>query len=309
MRGRRSTRPLLVATAVVLGATGLIAPAGVGAGANPPAPAVVVHDGVVYGHDRGEPVELDEYLPKVHLAPVPAVIVIHGGGWTGGNRSETKSVAVALARNGLAAFNIGYRLAAPGSKGFPGEVDDAEQAVAYVEQHAASLGVAPDEIGAFGASAGGTLALELGTLRRDLLSPAPFVGVVVSWSGPTDLVSLAYLGVRSCTPLSACPRGSLRGLWYWGLSEYLGCDLKRCRAPLREASPITYVRRDGASLMLWNSTDELVPVSQVDDLAARARAVGEPVTVDLVPGHGHATEYIKSALTATIAFFRQHLGG
>jgi hypothetical protein len=134
------------------------------------------------------------------------------------------------------------------------------------------------------------------------------VKAVVSWSGPTNLVPLAGLGLISCTPRSLCPRGSLRGFWYWVLTDYVGCNLRHCTSPLRSASPATHVRLGGAPLMLWNSTDELVPLSQVTALATRARRVGEPVDVDLVPGHLHATQYTLDALGPTLAFFHQQLG-
>lgn len=310
MRGQLTTLRLIGAAASLAAVLGLAADpaAAAGPGVSPSPPGVVVHDDVVYGTDNGQALKLDEYLPASRTGPVPAVIVIHGGGWTGGNRTETKFVAIELARSGFEAFNIGYRLAGPGATGYPGEVSDAEEAVSWVQDNAAHLGVEPTEIGALGASAGGNLALELGTLRRDPSSPAPFVKAVVSWSGPTNLVPLAHLGLRSCRPLRACPRGSLRGFWYWSLSEYLGCNLAHCTNTLRQASPVTHVRLGGAPLMVWNSTEELVPLSQVVDLVRRAHAIGEPVAVDLVPGHLHATQYTLYALGQTIAFLHQQLG-
>src|SRR6202035_4091048 len=139
------------------------------------------------------------------------VVVLHGGGWEGGNRQSTTPEAQAIANRGLAAFHISYRLVTPSSPGDPGDIIDVRTAVVCIRANATKLGINPDEIGAFGVSAGGYLALELGTLG--IRGGPSQVSAVVAWSAPTNLSALATEAVRTCTPLAACPRGSLQGLW------------------------------------------------------------------------------------------------
>jgi acetyl esterase len=268
--------------------------------------AVTVRSGLTYGFDGGTALKLDAYLvPGQSGKTVPAVIVLHGGGWGGGGLSDTAPEALAIARAGMDAFNVDYRLATPTSPAFPQEILDVRQAVTWVRAHAASLGVDPTRIGAFGVSAGGNLALELGTLGGGSTSGSR-VSAVVAWSAPTDLTELAATAVQSCSATSCAP-GSLSGLWYWALSDYLGCQLTQCAQELSAASPVDQVKASGASLMLWNSANELVPVDQETELTARAQSVGESVSENVVPGSDHGTQYSSQALGPSIAFLDAEL--
>src|SRR5262249_12246001 len=72
--------------------------------------AVTVRKDVSFlGESRKE--KLDVYLPPTSFArPVPAVVLIHGGGWSGGSKSQTASMSRTLAGNGYAVFTIDYLL-------------------------------------------------------------------------------------------------------------------------------------------------------------------------------------------------------
>jgi acetyl esterase/lipase len=269
--------------------------------------AVIGQSTFTYGFDHGQALKLDAYLvPEQDGTTVPAVIVLHGGGWGGGSESDTAPEALAIAEAGMDAFNIDYRLATPTSPAFPGEILDVQQAVTWVRAHAASLGVDPTKVGAFGVSAGGNLALELGTLGSGPKTSGTRVSAVVAWSAPTDLTELASVAVQSCSTTS-CARGSLAGLWYWALTDYLGCPLSQCAQDLVSASPLDQVSANGAALMLWNSNNELVPLDQETELVARASSVGEPVSQNVLAGNAHGTRYRSQALAPSIAFLAAQL--
>lgn len=247
-----------------------------------------------YGSDPAE--VLDAYLPESAGAPLrPAVLVIHGGGWQSGSRADLAPQAAAIARAGMVAVDIDYPLDTADGHGFPEELSAAEAAVAWVKAHASLLRVDPSRIGALGASAGANLSLELGA--------ADEVSAVVSWSAPTDLALYERAPYGPCE-VPSC--GSL-SLGY-AVYHYLGCLPSSCPSTYAAASPETHLRGTHAAYLVWNSSDELVPLGQADTFVRAARAAGLAVQERVVPGHLHAAAYSDRALTASVAFLSSRLG-
>lgn len=95
-------------------------------------------------------------------SPRPAIIIIHGGGWSAGDKTD--AVYVNLMRDyaemGYVTFNVNYRLTREAD--MPACIEDVERSVEFVKQHASEYGVDPTRIGCFGHSAGGHLSLMLG---------------------------------------------------------------------------------------------------------------------------------------------------
>jgi acetyl esterase/lipase len=89
--------------------------------------AVETQRGVAYGEVDGTELLLDAYLPPAREAPRPAVILIHGGFWTSGSRSDMSVAARELAKAGYVAFSIDYRLldAVTAQNPWPAQLDDA----------------------------------------------------------------------------------------------------------------------------------------------------------------------------------------
>lgn len=110
------------------------------------------------GYER-ERCRLDLYYPA-HVSGFPTVVWFHGGGLTSGE----KYVPAQLMNQGLAVAAVGYRLS-PRARA-PEYIEDAAAAVAWVFQHIASYGGAPDRIVVAGASAGAYLVGLIGLDRR-----------------------------------------------------------------------------------------------------------------------------------------------
>jgi acetyl esterase/lipase len=95
----------------------------------------------------------------------PALVLFHGGGWTGGTPTQFNEQAAYLAKRGLVCVQVEYRLV----KDVPGPptncVRDAKSAMRWVRDHAAELGIDPKRIGAGGGSAGGHLAAFVGMVE------------------------------------------------------------------------------------------------------------------------------------------------
>lgn len=270
--------------------------------ASPSASPEIASRTVVYGLDDGLPLMGQLTAPAGVDGPLPTVLVVHGGAWAHGSPSLMAPVAAALARAGFVAFNIAYSLATPTSPGFPGQLDELEQAVEYLRADAASLDVAPERIGVLGSSAGGNLALLLATTGHGSCLAGHRVAAVVTWSAPVDLANYGRDNERYCrSGLTECP------LLFRSEREYIGCPYAACAERWQEASVLPDVRPDDPPTLLFNSSDEIVPLSQPRDLVERLTADHVPCRLVVLPGHRHAIAYADEAIAATITFFREYL--
>src|SRR5450755_2486951 len=124
---------------------------------------VSVQEDVLYGSVNGSQLRLDIYKPGTGdsgLQPAlhPAVLLIHGGGWSSLDKSTMHTMGQFLARHGLVAFAVDYRLFQGTQDRWPAQLDDVQRAVRWVRANASTYGVKPEQLGAFGHSAGAQLA-------------------------------------------------------------------------------------------------------------------------------------------------------
>jgi acetyl esterase/lipase len=110
--------------------------------------------------------QLDIYFPKVMSGKAPAVLYVHGGAWTIGDKNigAGSEDVVALTAAGFIVVPVNYRLA-PAFK-FPAMIEDAKCAVRFLRANANQYGINADKIGAYGGSAGGHLVSLLGLTDR-----------------------------------------------------------------------------------------------------------------------------------------------
>ena len=223
---------------------------------------------IEFARPGGVPLTLDAYVPDGR-GPFPAVIVVHGGGWEAGSkRSYEKPLLPALTEAGFAWFTINYRLA-PHHK-FPAAVEDVEAAIRWVKRNARTYKVDPRRVALMGESAGGHLAAMAAVRGRGETR----VAAVVDFYGPHDLVK----------------RETDRGEVGRNLRQFLGVERldEEGIAKLREASPVTYVRRGLPPFLLIHGTkDAAVPYEQSPLFCEKLRAAGNRCEVFPVEGAPH----------------------
>src|SRR6266481_9320968 len=117
----------------------------------------------------------------------PGVIVIHGGGWTGGTKeSQVQPICLRYVEKGFVVANVEYRLAKAALA--PAAVTDALNAAQWFRKHAKEYNVDTKRIVVTGGSAGGHLALMVGmTPKSAKLGPPAKVAAVVNFYGITDV--------------------------------------------------------------------------------------------------------------------------
>ena len=116
---------------------------------------VTLMQDVVYAQSGDRKLLCDICIPKGHDEPLPAVVVVHGGGWLNGDRYKFRALALQLAARGYVTAAIDYRLGHEAH--FPAGIQDCNASVRYLRANAKEYGIDPQRIGAVGGSAGGHL--------------------------------------------------------------------------------------------------------------------------------------------------------
>ena len=248
--------------------------------------------------------KLDLYLPTgTAAAPRPAIVVVHGGGWRGGDkqRGQWARIPAQYASDGYVAISVNYRLT--GEAPWPAQIEDVKAAVRWLRAHAEKHAVDVDRIGAYGNSAGAHLVSLLGLVKQS---------DGLEGSGPHQEQSSMVQAVCA----SATPTDFLNWREPGAVPERLGRtflagpgDTLRDRA--RQASPITYARGDAPPFFLIHGTaDRTVPIGQSDRFAKALRAAGaEQVRYMIFDDETHGVFQRQRLLTypAMQAFFADAL--
>jgi acetyl esterase len=119
--------------------------------------SVTIED-VTFGPDG---LQLRLYRPA-GSGPFPAVVDIHGGAWTSGDRTMNAPIDQHLAEQGVLVAALDFR-AAPAHR-FPAAVEDVDLGIRWLKDNATRLGSRPELVGGLGTSSGGHLLL-LAALR------------------------------------------------------------------------------------------------------------------------------------------------
>ena len=225
----------------------------------------------------GVKLTMDLYRPAQASAPAPLVVYIHGGGWTGGDKSDGVGLIFKeeLTRRGYAYASINYRLAPKYT--FPAPIEDVKCAIRHLRANAEKYDIDPQRIGVIGGSAGGHLAALLGVSDAqagwdtgEYLDQSSRVQAVVDLYGPADLrVMLAQ------SPLKYA-------LQVFGAASN--------QDPVLDVySPVTYISPDDPPfLIMHGDLDEVVPLAQSEILYDRLKNGGVPAELVIVKNAGHS---------------------
>lgn len=230
---------------------------------------------------------MDLYTPAGGVAAsAPTVVVVHGGGYSGGDKWETRGMCGMLADRGFNVLTINYTLATRDTASYPQAIRDVKAVVRWVRTDGAALGLSPTVV-LWGGSAGATIAQTAayadGHAHFELMTPPPGgyrVDAVIGFYGRYDLVwDAASHG--SPPPLVTYLGGAYTAPEFAGV--YSG------------AGAITYV--DACSpptKLVHGSADPIVPAQHTVRLAAALDAAGVFNIVNIVAGAGHGTGILGS---------------
>lgn len=248
--------------------------------------------------DRKEKADLYFPLGKPATQSMPAILVIHGGGFNDGDKARGREINIArnLALKGYVAMSINYKLRRMQDQvTWPQSVFDTKTAVRWLRKNADKLGIDPNRIGAIGCSAGGNLAAMLAT------------------TGPAD-------GLDPSGPYAEFPATVKCAVDFYGAVDLMNYhDMKmfaktREEAPelYKKGSPVTYVDdKDAPMLLVHGTADETVPLSQSETLAAALKRAGVEHQLVIIPGAPHTFDLEpkeRDLRPLVLDFFEKHLG-
>ncbi len=143
---------------------------------------------ISYGNDSDQVFDL--YLPPSRTSDTKTLILIHGGGWTSGDKADMNGFRQFIIAQipGYAVVNMNYRLADENNQPYPMQINDITSVIDYLENNQNEYTIS-NNIGFVGVSAGAHLSL-LWSYAFDLENQTDMVCSVV---GPTNFTDPAYL--------------------------------------------------------------------------------------------------------------------
>jgi len=238
---------------------------------------VIVERDIAYASIPHDKLAMDIVRPKAP-GKYPAIVMIHGGGFSGGKRDSYLPMATRLAKNGYVAATISYRLAPMFQ--FPLPLHDVKSAVRFLRANAEKYNIDGTKVGAMGVSAGATWAQFLAVSRNipSLEGNGPHkdqsssVDCAVSFYGRSDM-RRAYEGSRNAAV---------------ALPALLGGDRAHALDAHFRASPLSWVNPDSAPILAIHGTnDQNVPYEQSLFLIERLKSVGVAAELETIAEAGH----------------------
>jgi|GEM_PF-3402868 len=203
-----------------------------------------------------------------------AVLLIHGGGWVGGNKVQMMSIADALALEGFTGIPVGYELAAKGKR-WPLQLLDVQAAVRYVRANAKTLDIDPNEIASAGISAGGHLSMFLG------VTDAPVGGVSSKVQAVGSISGIHDLNLKLTRP----------GEQYHIVEQLLSDDANPSAEQKKQASPLTFASATSApTYFIQGLQDPLVPPDQSKSAYDKLKSLNVETKMVMVQGMQHGLE-------------------
>jgi acetyl esterase/lipase len=228
---------------------------------------------VSYGSDVAQ--KMDIYLPTGRSASTTKVIVlIHGGGWTSGDKTDFASFVDTLKRRlpGYAIFNINYRLSSNPNNLFPTQELDVKAAVEYIYSKSGEYQVSNKYV-LLGASAGAHLAM----LQAYKYNTPVKAKAVVSFFGPSDLADMYNNPVGGNVFLSLALAGAI------------GATPSQNPVLYTNSSPVSFITNSTAmpTILFHGGLDPLVSPSQSVAVQSKLNNAGITNQHVLYPTGGH----------------------
>jgi acetyl esterase/lipase len=254
---------------------------------------------VVYGTAGDTKLELDAWPAAARGEVRPAVVRIHGGGWTGGGRGDQGAWNGWLNERGYHVFDIDYRLPPPVR--WQDEVADVKTALRWVAASAPELGVDAHRIAVMGNSAGGNLAM---------------LAAYSASSGAGDVVPVCVVNIYGPGDMTLFHRSSGSPAYVRdALRRYIGGPPDTYPDRYREVSPVSHVAATSPpTFTVLGDHDRIVPSDQARALDGALAAAGVAHETLLLPAadHGFDTNWggfgTQLAQARIERFLAEHLG-
>jgi acetyl esterase/lipase len=244
---------------------------------------------ISYGNDANQTFDL--YLPANRTTNTKTMILIHGVGWSSGDKSDMNVIKdlIRLDLPNLAIANINYRLANQSEKPYPMQIEDITSIINFLKENKAKFTIS-EKIGFIGTSAGAHLSL----LWSYAFDDNKKVNMVCSIVGPTNFTDPAYL--NNTDP-------ALQDMLnLFGINPEISF--------LEEVSPYHQATETSPpTILFYGGLDPLIPITQGTDLRDKLENLGVTHEFTLYPnaGHGWVGIELLDTWSKLKAFIQSHI--
>lgn len=245
-------------------------------------------------YDKDPANTLDLYLPGNRNSETKIIILIHGGGWSAGDKNELGFLAQALRERGFAVANINYRLSSQSNDNYKMQLDDISKLQSFLNKQATFYSYNARKMYITGHSAGAHLALSFAYTRN----ASGQIKAAGGMATPTDLVAGATenFGIVGTTTIA----------------PYLGTPLSAASRTIYEnASPIYHVTKTTVPTILFQGNlDFIVAPNQAVSLDNKLKQNGVPEKLIIYQGIYHDwwanPDLLKNTLDETAKWFNSY---
>jgi acetyl esterase len=248
-------------------------------------------DDIEYQRQDGQPLLARLYQP-IGPGPFPAVLEVHGGAWTGGDRLNNVAIAEALAASGVVVMSIDFRM--PPQARYPDTVADVNLGIRWLKTNAEKFHSRADLVGGLGTSSGGHMVL-LSALR-------PLDPRYAKLPVPGSAVDASLRFAIACWPV-ANPLERYRVKKAAGQERFVVSHDKfwPSEAEMEDANPTLILTRGEQvvkppMLIMQGTADDNLTPDMANDFAAAYASAGGAIDKHIFPGQPHA--FIPNAPTA-----------
>ncbi len=244
---------------------------------------------ISYGNDTNQ--KFDLYLPANRTENTKIMVLVHGGGWSSGDKSDMNLIKDLLRQDipNMAIANINYRLADEDHQPYPMQIEDITSVINYLKDNKVKYSIS-ETLGFIGTSAGAHLSL-LWSYAFDTNSNTNMVCSIV---GPTNFTDPAYLN-NTDPDLQAL-------IDIYGLNPAIPF--------LEEISPLHQATSDAPpTILFYGGQDPLIPTTQGTGMRDKLQNLGVTHEFTLYPdaGHGWVGLELIDTWTKLKLFINNHL--
>lgn len=262
---------------------------------------------ITYSIANSTELKLDLYLPKQRRAPLPTLMLFHGGGWVDGQKERNVFQLLPYLSLGWAVINVEYRLAH--NSPAPAAVEDCRCALRWVTYHAKDYSLDSSKIVLTGSSAGGHLALITGMLQpQSVFDRQCPTDNSTRWTEPTEpqtriAAIVNWYGITDVADLIEGPNAKHYAIEWFG-------SMGNRQELARQVSPINYVRAGLPPIItIHGDEDDIVPYSQAVRLHAALDKAGvhnQLVTIHAAKHGGFNRQQLVDSFATIREFLRKN---
>lgn len=236
---------------------------------------IITERNLVFAKTDKEYLTADVYRPS-EGEDLPAVILIHGGGFQSGSKEMYGEWGTYLAEAGLVTIAINYRLTTPTYSTWPGILDDVTSAVNWLVSMSNEWKVNPLRIGLVGDSAGANLAMHYAL--RNATNASFKISAAVGVYGVYDFVQ-RWKDSKDNN---------------YKTEKLVGATLEEAEEKYKDASPMNFIESavanpifDTSFFIIWGERDRVAFPNQSENFVKRLKENGMETKTLIIPDMGH----------------------